>query len=175
MVQGRGASSCATPSLEGVRDALEGGREVSDSFEILYDRAMAAERMTSSTCSKRTCARVIRMNPIMRTPFTRARLHARGGRPTAWSRAKDPDRERRTSSAPYRSLHHGQPGLGAASAWGEVAQALKHLQTAYGARPDPEIRAHCGEVLWSNGKRDEAQKIWRAALTENPATRRCSR
>ena len=25
-----------------------------------------------------------------------------------------------------------------------------------------------GEVLWKSGQRDEAQKVWRAALTENP-------
>jgi Flp pilus assembly protein TadD len=51
---------------------------------------------------------------------------------------------------------------------GQVAPALKHLQTAYTTRPDPEIAAHLGEVLWSSGQRDEAQKVWRAALTENP-------
>ena len=51
---------------------------------------------------------------------------------------------------------------------GDDEEALKHLQTAYGSRPDPEIAAHLGEVLWSAGKHDEAQKIWRAALTENP-------
>jgi Mg/Co/Ni transporter MgtE len=50
----------------------------------------------------------------------------------------------------------------------KVGEALKHLQSAYSAKPDPEIAAHLGEVLWSNGKHDEAQKIWRAALTENP-------
>ena len=46
--------------------------------------------------------------------------------------------------------------------------ALKHLQAAYSVRNDPEIAAHLGEVLWKVGQRDEAQKIWRAALTENP-------
>jgi tetratricopeptide (TPR) repeat protein len=51
---------------------------------------------------------------------------------------------------------------------GEVEEALKHLHSAYNARPDPEIAAHLGEVLWKSGQRDEAQKIWRAALSENP-------
>ena len=45
---------------------------------------------------------------------------------------------------------------------------MKHLQDAYVSRSDPEIAAHLGEVMWSSGKRDEAQKIWRAALSENP-------
>ena len=51
---------------------------------------------------------------------------------------------------------------------GQVQEALKHLHTAYTARPDPEIAAHLGEVLWRSGQHEEAQKIWRAALTENP-------
>jgi tetratricopeptide (TPR) repeat protein len=51
---------------------------------------------------------------------------------------------------------------------GLYGEALKHLQTAYTARQDPEIAAHLGEVLWTDGKHAEAQKIWRAALTDNP-------
>jgi tetratricopeptide (TPR) repeat protein len=51
---------------------------------------------------------------------------------------------------------------------GNVEASLKHLQVAYAARPDPEIAAHLGEALWKSGQHDEAQKIWRAALTENP-------
>ena len=51
---------------------------------------------------------------------------------------------------------------------GQTQAAIKHLQTAYGQRPDPEIAAHYGEVLWSAGNHDEARKIWNAALSENP-------
>ena len=51
---------------------------------------------------------------------------------------------------------------------GNVNEALKHLQAAYAARSDPEIAAHLGEVLWKVGQRDEAQKIWRTALAQNP-------
>jgi hypothetical protein len=35
------------------------------------------------------------------------------------------------------------------------------LRQAYAARPDAEIAAHLGEVLWADGKRDEAMRIWR--------------
>jgi tetratricopeptide (TPR) repeat protein len=44
---------------------------------------------------------------------------------------------------------------------GNAARALTILQAAYKARPDPEIAAHLGEVLWTLGKSDEARKIWR--------------
>ena len=51
---------------------------------------------------------------------------------------------------------------------GNMAEALRLLHTAYSTRPDPEIAAHLGEALWKSGQHDEAQKVWRAALTENP-------
>ena len=37
------------------------------------------------------------------------------------------------------------------------------LRSAYQARPDPEIAAHLGEVLWASGQREEARKVWREA------------
>ena len=51
---------------------------------------------------------------------------------------------------------------------GDLQGALAPLQRAYGMRPDPEIAAHLGEVLWSLGKRDDAQKLWRDAARANP-------
>jgi Flp pilus assembly protein TadD len=47
---------------------------------------------------------------------------------------------------------------------GQYAEALKILQTAYKARPDAEIAAHLGEVLWVMGQRLEAGAIWREGL-----------
>jgi tetratricopeptide (TPR) repeat protein len=43
-------------------------------------------------------------------------------------------------------------------------RALAILQAAYGKRPDAEIAAHLGEVLWTMGRREEALKIWREGL-----------
>jgi tetratricopeptide (TPR) repeat protein len=47
---------------------------------------------------------------------------------------------------------------------GNAARALEILQAAYTQRPDPEIAAHLGEVLWVQGRADEAQKVWREGL-----------
>jgi uncharacterized protein HemY len=38
------------------------------------------------------------------------------------------------------------------------------LQAAYKTRPDAEIAAHLGEVLWVMGQRQEAGAIWREGL-----------
>lgn len=47
---------------------------------------------------------------------------------------------------------------------GRPQEALRILQQAYRARPDAEIAAHLGEVLWSLGRRKEAGTIWREGL-----------
>jgi uncharacterized protein HemY len=50
---------------------------------------------------------------------------------------------------------------------GNRAEALRILETAFKARPDAEIAAHLGEVLWSLGQREKAQAIWREGLLLN--------
>jgi Tfp pilus assembly protein PilF len=47
---------------------------------------------------------------------------------------------------------------------GQYAEALKVLQAAFKARPDAEIAAHLGEVLWVMGQRQEAGSVWREGL-----------
>ncbi|MCX7902619.1 MAG: tetratricopeptide repeat protein, partial [Burkholderiaceae bacterium] len=43
---------------------------------------------------------------------------------------------------------------------GQPEAAARELRRAFGMRPDAEIAAHLGEVLWELGQRDDAQKIW---------------
>ena len=51
---------------------------------------------------------------------------------------------------------------------GNVQQALKILQKAYRARPDPEIAAHLGEVHWVLNQKEQALQVWREGLALNP-------
>ena len=51
---------------------------------------------------------------------------------------------------------------------GDTKEALAFLQRAYSQRPDPEIAAHVGEVLWARGQQQEAEKVWRDASKDNP-------
>ncbi|MDB5733122.1 MAG: tetratricopeptide repeat-containing protein, partial [Variovorax sp.] len=46
---------------------------------------------------------------------------------------------------------------------GNVPEATRLLEEAYKKRPDPEIGAHLGEVLWATGQRERATGIWREA------------
>jgi tetratricopeptide (TPR) repeat protein len=52
---------------------------------------------------------------------------------------------------------------------GKRAEALAALQKAYAQRPDAEIAAHIGEVLWTLDRRDEAQAVWREASKAHPS------
>lgn len=47
---------------------------------------------------------------------------------------------------------------------GDRAQALSLLESAYKAKPDAEIAAHWGEVLWVAGQAQKAGAIWREGL-----------
>ena len=47
---------------------------------------------------------------------------------------------------------------------GNTTRALEILTAAYTKRPDAEIAAHLGEVLWVSGQREQALKIWREGL-----------
>jgi Flp pilus assembly protein TadD len=51
---------------------------------------------------------------------------------------------------------------------GNSVEALRLLSAAFKARPDAEIAAHLGEVLWSTGQRDQASAIWKEGVTLNP-------
>ena len=46
---------------------------------------------------------------------------------------------------------------------GHSAEALPYLTTAYADDRGGDIAAHLGEVLWSLGRRDEAERVWSEA------------
>ncbi|TCS97306.1 tetratricopeptide repeat protein [Tepidimonas ignava] len=47
---------------------------------------------------------------------------------------------------------------------GNTAEARRWLTRAMELKPDAEIAAHLGEVLWTLGERDEARRVWRQGL-----------
>jgi tetratricopeptide (TPR) repeat protein len=66
----------------------------------------------------------------------------------------------------------GDPFISDSLAWvefrmGNQAEALRILQVAYKERPDAEIAAHLGEVLWTLGQRDQAQSVFREGVMLN--------
>ena len=139
--------------------------EYPDSYELLYDRAMAAERIDKLDVLEADLKRVIKMKPD----------YAHAYNALGYTLAEKTDRlaEARDLIEKAYRLSPEDPFILDSLGWlhyrlGNVDEALKHLHVAYNVRPDPEIAAHLGEALWRSGQHDEARKIWRAALTENP-------
>jgi len=52
---------------------------------------------------------------------------------------------------------------------GDLEGALDYLQRALAQRQDPEIAAHLGEVLWTLGRKHEAQRIMLEAQKKDPS------
>lgn len=136
-----------------------------ESFELLYDRAMAAERVDRIDVLEADLRKVMRLKPD----------YAHAYNALGYTLAEKTDRleEARELIEKAYKLSPDDPFIMDSLGWihyrlGNMGEALKHLQLAYAARPDPEIAAHLGEALWRSGQRDEARKVWRAALTENP-------
>ena len=51
---------------------------------------------------------------------------------------------------------------------GRFDDAERYLQQALDGRPDAEIAAHLGEVLWRKGEHAKALAVWKAQLDSNP-------
>ena len=51
---------------------------------------------------------------------------------------------------------------------GRHAEALEHLRRAYELSEDAEVAAHLGEVLWVSGDRAAAREVWETALKTTP-------
>jgi len=51
---------------------------------------------------------------------------------------------------------------------GDLKGAARELRRAYVGRPDAEIGAHLGEVLWLLGEREEARRVWDESLKAGP-------
>ena len=137
-----------------------------DNTDLLYDRAMVAEKLDRIDMLEQDLTKVIRLKPDS--------AHAYNA--LGYSLA---DRSQRLPEAlqlveKAHKLSPEDPFILDSLGWvqyrlGNLELGLMHLRNAYATRPDPEIAAHLGEVLWKQGKQQEAQKLWGAALVEHPA------
>ncbi len=50
---------------------------------------------------------------------------------------------------------------------GDFDAAREYLERSYELMPAADVAAHLGEVLWQQGQRDEARRVWRAALEKD--------
>ena len=132
--------------------------------DLLYDHAMAAEKVNRVDILEASLRKLIELRPD----------HAHAHNALGYTLA---DRNERLTEAHQLiekalKLAPDDAFIMDSMGWvlyrlGRQQEAIKQLQRAYSIRQDAEIAAHLGEVLWVNGREDEARKIWTEALKEN--------
>ncbi|MCE4557055.1 tetratricopeptide repeat protein [Pelomonas cellulosilytica] len=70
-------------------------------------------------------------------------------------------------------LAPGEPFIVDSLGWvefrlGNLPEATRLLKQAHAGRPDAEIAAHLGEVLWASGEQDEARRVFAEAARRDP-------
>jgi len=143
----------------------EGLKRFPDSADLLYDRAMVAEKLDKLDVLEADLRHAIVLRPD----------DAQAYNALGYTLA---DRTNRLAEAiglldKALSLAPEDPFILDSVGWvqyrsGNLARAQEYLERAYKVRPDPEIAAHLGEVLWARGQRDEAGKLWQTSLQTHP-------
>ncbi|MDO5623573.1 MAG: tetratricopeptide repeat protein [Pseudomonadota bacterium] len=136
-----------------------------DDEALLYDTAMAAERKGNVDEMERLLRRLIAVNPESANAYN-ALGYTLADRGVRLEEARQLI-EKAVQLSPGDSFI--QDSLG----WveyrlGHTQKARDILQAAYATRPDPEIAAHLGEVLWALGQHDAARSAWRDGMRLDP-------
>jgi len=136
-----------------------------DQPELLYDSALTAEKLKRYDILERNLRKLIEVKPD----------HAHAYNALGYSFA-----ERNTRLGEARKLVEKAIELAPEDyfivdslGWvqyreGDLKSAAQTLKRAYDGRPDAEIGAHLGEVLWMLGERREANRVWQESLKTAP-------
>jgi tetratricopeptide (TPR) repeat protein len=136
-----------------------------DNTDLLYDYAMTAEKLDNPAVMESALRKVIALKPDNQQAYNAL------GYSLAERNIRLPEALTLISTA--LKLAPDDPFIMDSMGWvqfrlGNLQQAEKLLRAAYALRPDVEIAAHLGEVLWNKGLKSDAQNVWRAAITKDP-------
>lgn len=133
--------------------------------ELLYESALLAEKLGRHDVMEVNLRKLIRIKPD----------HAHAYNALGYSFAERNLRLAEAEELIVKALQLSpdDPFIIDSMGWvlyrkGDNAGALTQLQRAFSIRPDPEIAAHLGEVLWVLGRRDEAKRTWQEAAKSHP-------
>ncbi len=132
-----------------------------EDHELLYDQALVAEKMGNYEAMERLLRALIAAKPDYHHAYN-ALGYSFADRNIRLGEARKLI-NKALESAPEDPMIRDSLG------WlefrsGNTAEALKILQSAYKARPDADIAAHLGEVLWVSGQREQALSVWKEGL-----------
>lgn len=133
--------------------------------QLIYDYAMAAERIGKLDIMEAELRKVIQLQPDYAAAYN-ALGYSYADRNINLTEAKTLIE---TALKLSPDDHYIMDSLG----WveyrlGNYAAAVELLRKAHTIQADPEISAHLGEVLWKQGLQEEAKKIWEIALKNFP-------
>ena len=149
-----------------VYDLLDAGlKKLPDYPELLYDRALAADKLGKFKILEQDLRKLIKLKP------DNAHAYNALGYSFAERGTHLPEALKLIRKAV--ELSPDDPYIMDSLGWvyyrmGNFTEGLNFLNLAFAARPDPEIAAHLGEVLWVKGAKDDAKNIWRSALEKDP-------
>ena len=133
-------------------------------LDFMYDKAMMAEKV----------GRLDEMERLLRAAIAAKPDYHHAYNALGYSLA---DRNVRLPEARQLILKAlefapGDPYISDSLGWvefrsGNYAEALRILRQAYKDKPDAEIAAHLGEVLWTMGDRAQALVVWREGMALN--------
>lgn len=134
-------------------------------MDLLYEQAMMAEKLNRLDDMERLLRQIMAAQPTYHAAYN-ALGYSLADRGLRLQEAKQLIQK-------ALELAPGDPFIQDSLAWvefrlGNPAEALRVIELAFRARPDAEIAAHFGEILWSQGQRERAQTIWREGLALNP-------
>jgi len=129
--------------------------------DLVYEQAMVAEKLNRLDEMERLLRRLIELKPENQNAY-----NALG---YSFADRKIRLEEARTLIQKAVQLAPQDPFIADSLGWvefrlGNTTEAIRILEAAYKTRPDPEIGAHFGEVLWATGQKDRAVTIWKEAL-----------
>ena len=146
-------------------DAL---RSHPDNRELLYTRALVAERINRLDVLEADLLKILAKNPD-----DAGALNALG-----YTLVDRTDRYREAEAYLKKAmrLQPDEAVIIDSYGWlqyklGNTAGALEYLQQAYDKQPENEIAAHLAELLWVTGERKKARRLIGSALKKSPNDR----
>ncbi|VAW87844.1 FIG140336: TPR domain protein [hydrothermal vent metagenome] len=143
--------------------------EIPADVQLLYARAMVAERLDQLDLAERDLKKIIELDENNADA-----LNALG-----YTLADRTDRYQEAHGYVKRALalRPNDNAILDSMGWvlyrlGKYNEAIKMLRQSLKIRLDPEVAAHLGEVLWVSGEREDAREIWRQALEVTPGDKR---
>ncbi len=151
-----------TKTLEVLKEAF---KENPKDDDMVYELAMAYEKLNLLQEMELALKAIIKRNPTYH-----AALNALG---YSWADRNIRLEQARDYIVKALELVPEDPFVMDSLGWvefrmGRLKESLAILQKAHTLRPDADIAAHLGEVMYTLGQKDDARKLWQTALSKSP-------